>query len=454
MPGSGKSWAGCLELLRWSDLPNYTGVGLRAVAKDLMKGPTSLFGTLKSMSAPLGGRATKSPRPTITFRAGGEILLEHAANGKEGFDGLEIALSFFDELQHFEFDFFDYLVNSRGRTTCGLNAYARASCMPTNDIWLTEWARPWLDSEGYAKFEESGKTRWMYIDDQKLPVWFDDEAIAREVCKSRDPLLTPTSVAFVFAKTEHNLELMRLQPEYREKLARLTGVERQRLALGCWFANPESAGFYTRRWFKILDKAPDQKDIVFSCRGWDRAATLPCEKSPNPDWTRGARLDLLRSGLVVVSDMKSIRNRPGPVKDLIQATVAEDGPYVTQAFNRDPGSSGVDEEETLRALLARTSGCGPCVYEADVQFRGKIVRGKAWSIYADQDTPDAKPGMAVVRGPWNGPFFSEIESFPDPEDKLKNDQVDAVSTAWTEVAKRLPHGGSVAQLFLAAARSR
>jgi phage terminase large subunit-like protein len=126
----------------------------------------------------------------------------------------------------------------------------------------------------------------------------------------------------------------------------MTKYERERLA-GNWSARPPSAGMFDRRFFAVLDARPRDEDIVFSVRGWDRASNQVSEGSTDPDWTRGVRLDWLPDGRLVISDVVSLRNRPGQVNVLMSSTAELKGPYVTQAMWINPRYSGVSEQESL-----------------------------------------------------------------------------------------------------------
>lgn len=424
-PGSGKSYVIIMESLRNVHRPGYTGVLARASYKDLIRGPTSLYGHLSSIGAGMGGRPRQSPHPGVEFRAPSSVLCLHGASGKESWDGLEVAYLGIDEAQHWDLSLVQYVLGSRMRTTCGIKPYMRASCMPTADCWVRDLVTPWLDSEGYAKFEESGRLRWFFWDNRNLPQVYDTQEDAAEAARAVDPAIKPRSLSFVFARTEDNTVLMHANPEYVEQLAMLPPHERARLLHGNWNARPEAHGLFDRGAWKVLDTAPLPKEIKQSVRGWDLAATKPSESNDDPDWTRGVRLDVLVDGTVVVSDIVSMRDRPGPVDELIQSAARLDGPRVVQAFARDPGSAGVRDEQHIRDVLSRVSGCGPVRVQPAAN---KEALAKVWSAALSAGK------MAIVRAAWNGPYLAELDKFPSDKRSDHDDQVDATSYAYRELS--------------------
>ena len=424
-PGAGKSHVIIMESLRNVHRPQYTGVLMRSAYKDLVRGPTSLFGQLAHMGRQLGGRPRQSPHPGVEFSTPASVLCLHGASDKSSFDGLEIAYLGLDEAAHFDLPLVQYIVGSRMRTTCGIRPYMRGSVMPTADTWVHELARPWLDSEGYAKFEESGKIRYFFWDSRNLPQIFDTPEDAQDAAAVVDAAIKPRSLAFIFAKTQDNSVLMKADPGYIERLAMLPPHERARLLHGNWNARPESFGLFDRLKWRILDAPPTPKQIKQSVRGWDLAASKPSNTYPDPDWTRGIRLDVLLDDTIVVSDVVSMRDLPGPVDDLLRVTARQDGPRVIQAFARDPGSAGVRDEQHIRDVLSRVTGCGPLRVQPAAN---KVALAKVWSALLSEGR------MAYVRAAWNGPFLAELDKFPSSKKEDHDDQVDAVSYAVRELS--------------------
>jgi phage terminase large subunit-like protein len=315
--------------------------------------------------------------------------------------------------------------------------------MATPDCFVHDMVKPWLLPGGWPDYEQSGRVRWFLRGVNDVLVFFErhEDALEHAAMLARHDStlehLKPMSLAVIHARTEENAELMRAMPDYLSKIAQGDRVTRMRMQ-GCWEARPASAGMFDRQWYQIFEKL-DESQVKFSCRGWDLAATKPSEENDDPDWTRGVREDLLGNGIVVLSDIASLRDNPGPVDDLIMRTAAADGPKVTQAFWIDPGATGIRDEAHIRAKLATVRGCGPVVFEREV--KNKEAYAKPMSAYADKTKDTITPGLAVVRAAWNGQYFAEAEEFPRDKNsagiKNKKDQIDASSRAWIEVEKRL-----------------
>jgi phage terminase large subunit-like protein len=429
-PGSGKSWANCLELLRWHHLPNYFAIGFRPQANELTGGASSLYSTIRRLAAG-SPSAVRSPVPELRWNNGAVVQLRHSNTDPADFDGTEIALSVYDELQRFDREFFEYVSISRGRTTCGLRSYMRASAMPTPGVWLADLVRPWLHEDGTQDFAQSGRIRWFIRNKQDVPVFFDAEGDARDAAKVLDT--SPISLSFVFARTADNVALMEADPEYQVKLSRLDPITRRRFVELNWLAHEGPGQYFNPALWAIYDEWPCP--VIASVRGWDRAATEPHEGNRDPDYTRGVRVDVLSNGQVGPGDVVSRRAGPGPVRELICQTARIDGPAVTQAFWIDPGSAGKDEEATIRAHLAAVPGCGPCVFMTQGAERNTATYLRGLSAFANRVPGSHTPGFGVLRRGWTSELTHELRMFPDP--KTHDDIASALARAWVEVKQHI-----------------
>lgn len=442
-PGSGKTGALVFELGRWCHVPYYSGIAFRRLARDLV-GEGSLWNLARRWWPHTGARM---PQHTAYWdKINASVQFDHVQleSSVENHDGHEYAVIAFDELPHFEQSQFEYLAFTRNRSTCGVRPYVRASTMAAPDTWVHDMVRPWLLSDGWPNLRMSGVVRWFLKSpfDDKL-VWFDQQpdadAYARELAKA-DPTWKgkPKSFTVVHSVTEDNAILTAANPDYASGFANLTRDERLR-KLGNWEARPPSSGMFDRMWFKVMDRV-DPSQISFSVRAWDKASTLPNDKDAesenhDPDWTRGVLMHYLRSGIVVIADVVSIRDRPGKVDALYSKTAECDGPLVVQAFWRDPAQAGDVDEEHTRQVLRKVSGCGPVEFVREA--KNKVAYAQPVAAYADPTTPGS---MAIVRGTWNGEYLSELSVFPLDKSssgtKYKKDQVDATSRGFLEIDRR------------------
>jgi len=449
-PGSGKSAALTLDLLRGTSLPLYRAAAFRRKAKQLTQSG-GLWDLAKRWYPQAGAQCIASPHLECRFPSGAVIQYHHlnTEGEKEGHDGASYEALAFDELPHFTEQQFWYLAGSRNRGVSGYRPTVRASTMATPDSWVHRIVAPWLDAEGaWPRWEMSGVLKWFArnpFDDQL--VWFDSSADAstyrRMVCADAhpdDPIrkIKPKSFTVIHARTADNEIMLASASDYESSLGNMTRYERERLA-GNWNARPPSAGMFDRRFFRVLDERPRDEEIVFSVRGWDRASSIAsADGNPDPDWTRGVRLDKLRTGQVAISDVVSLRDRPGQVNQLMMRTAELDGPMCTQAMWINPGDSGIYEQEDLQKLLRAVPGCGPLVFRRQVQNKEAYARPCA--SFFDPDVAGVQLG-AIVRAPWNGECLAEAEMFPlkkhpVTDDDLHDDFVDALSRAYIEIGER------------------
>ena len=446
-PGSGKSAALTLDLMRGVGLPLFRGGAFRRKAKQLMQAG-GLWDMANRWFPHAGAELVAGEQKLARFPSGAHITYHHLnqESDKEGFDGASFDALAFDELPHFSETQFWYLAGSRNRGVSGYRPTVRASTMAAPDTWVHRFVKPWLDADGgWPDWSQSGKLRWFVrnpFDDQLQ--WFDDERTARGYARmltDEDPTLeiAPKSTTCIFARTSDNQILLDSAKDYRSSLSLLTKYERERLA-GNWNARPPSAGMFNRAFFKVLDERPRDEEIRMSVRGWDRAATPQSpDGNADPDWTRGVRLDLLRNGLIVISDVVSLRDRPGQVNLLMSRTAELDGPRVIQAMWINPGDSGLYEQESLEKYLRSAApSCGQLVWEREILNKQSYAKPAA--AFFDPEIAGAMLG-AVVRAPWNGECFAEAEMFPLKKhpvtgDDLHDDFVDALSRAFMEIAKR------------------
>lgn len=457
-PGSGKTSAMTLDLMRGVKLPLFRAAAFRRKAQQLTQSG-GLYDLATRWFPHAGAEIVKAPHIEARFPSGATVQYHHLnqEKDKEGHDGASYEWIGFDELPHFTEQQFWYLAGSRNRGVSGFRPCVRASTMAAPDSWVHKIVKPWLDSDGsWPNWQMSGVLRWFVrnpFDDQL--VWFEHKASAdgylKMLCadaREDDPIrdAEPKSFTVIHARTKDNQIMLNSAKGYAGALAFMTKYERDRLA-GNWNARPPSSGMFDRRFFKVLDTRPREDEIVFSVRGWDRAATVVSEANDDPDYTRGVRIDVLRTGQVAVTDVVSMRDRPGQVNQLMMQTAALDGPHVTQAMWINPGDSGIYEQDDLEALLSKVPGCGPRSFIRQTQNKEAYARPCA--AFFDPELRGAALG-AVVRAPWNGECFAEAELFPLKKhpvtgDELHDDFVDALSRAFVEVSER--RIGKVAKLL-------
>lgn len=245
--GGGKSWALLLECLRYMDVPGFGAVVFRRTRPQITN-EGSLWDTSAKIYAQLGATPNLTELSwrfgesnTVTF-----AQLEHEKS-KYAWDGSQIALLCFDELQHFTKGQFLYML-SRNRSNCGVQPYVRCSCNPEPDSWILELIDPyWIDKDGDPIRERSGDIRYFVTVDEKF-----ETADTPEELEQRFPELTaksrPKSYTFIHADIQDNKVLMENDPGYYANIMALPEHERRRL-LGNWKFR-RSGKFIKREWFR------------------------------------------------------------------------------------------------------------------------------------------------------------------------------------------------------------
>lgn len=128
---------------------------------------------------------------------------------------------------------------------------------------------------------------------------------------------------------------------YKESLAELDPIERERLLNGNWEIKA-SGDMLNRHWFQIVP-ASEVPLAARYVRYWDMAATDPKKrKSKNkrdPDWTVGFKL-AMHNGMYWIVDIERVQKTPGDVELLIKENALRDGFSCAIRMEQEPGSSG------------------------------------------------------------------------------------------------------------------
>jgi predicted phage terminase large subunit-like protein len=347
-------------------------------------------------------------RSLVQFRS-----LQHSKDVL-AYQGAQFAEFCLEEATHFEESQFWYLI-SRLRSNCGMKPRACLTFNPDPDSWVRKLIDWWIGPDGFVIHERAGKKRYFVRDGDEL-VWGNSV----DECRSLAPHVKsePKSLRFIPSMLSDN---PKIDPTYEERLNSLPLVERERLKGGNWNIRAAAGTVFKRQWFEVIDHVPN--DMIAIGRYWDLAATEPNVNSPDPDWTRGVKLSIHRSGLIVIHHVVSLRGRPAAVSDLVRTTAQQDGRACTQGFWQDPGAAGKADVERYRMMLA-----GHIV---------KVVRAAHDKVtYAKATSSQAEGGnVKLLRGPWNDAYLAEHEAFPDGK---HDDIVDAESLGVLDLTSGVP----------------
>lgn len=433
--GGGKTYGMLLDPLRHvNSCPEAGAVYFRKTSVQI-RNEGGLFDEAKDLYRPFGAKDRESPSMDITFphptekgESGFKITFSHLQHEKNKYDyqGAQIPIIYFDELTHFSRTQFFYLVG-RNRSTCGIDPYVRASCNPDKNSWVRSFIDWWIDSDGYAMVERSGKLRWLCVYDNK-DHWFSTKEDAIEHFGINDetgePNFPPISVTFILSRLKDNKILTDADPTYKAKLMALSKVERERLLGdeergGNWDVVSSAGMFFKRHYFEEIEHLPPLKRIV---RCWDRAATdwnVGDDESLKPDATAGVKMGETFDGKFIIIDVEVQRYSPGKVDNLILNIARQDGPAVTVKGFQDPGSAGVAEKDNFIKLL---SGF-PVVIEKIT--KDKETAAKPLSSQAEHGN------IKILASCRNKEYlYSELENFPED---AHDDTVDGASGAFNEL---------------------
>lgn len=346
----------------------------------------------------------------------------------------------FDELQTFTAKQFWFMV-SRLRSTSGVRPHLRATCNPDPDSFVAKLIEWWIGPDGYPIPERSGAVRWFIRDaDTDTIHWFDTEEEANAAARELDPEGEDgegyLSLTFIAGRLSDNSALLRADPSYRSRLRALTRVDRLRLLGdrgddgkergGNWRVR-ESAGMFFRRSDFVVANDPPSRPIR-TVRAWDKAASAPTPKHPNPDWTRGIRVSLCEGGELWIDGLESLQAGPVDVLKLMLATAANDGVLTTIALWQDTGGAGkTDAEVTADALAAYVVALVDS-FSADAGgAKPKTGSSRAKRAFARVWAPLVEQGRVYVkRAEWTDELVAECDVFPEGR---FDDIVDAISLA-------------------------
>lgn len=417
--GGGKSWGLLFEPLRHIQVEGFGAVIFRrTMPQHKMKG--GLWDEAMKIYPYIGGqpRSTRSEWCFYDSEDQEKLIatvkhshLEHEDSVLD-WQGAQIPLLLFDELTHFSYQQFFYMIG-RNRSMCGVSPYVRATCNPDPDSWVKEFIRWWLDDEGrFPNLSKAGRLRWFIRVNDDL-VWANSP---EELKALHGQVVLPKSVTFIPANINDNKILLDKDPGYLANLDALPRVERERLKHGDWSIKASAGNVFRSEWFKVIGATFDRN--AQRIRFWDRAATEK-KADNNPDYTVGVLMAKSKDGRFVVENVVRGQWSAFHVEQAIVNTASQDGPSVQIVLEQEPGASGKSEAQYLTRALA-----GYSVKSIPSQ-KNKLTRAGPVSSQVQAGNVD------ILAGPWNKAFLNELENFPDAD---KDDQVDAFSGAFNALA--------------------
>ena len=334
--------------------------------------------------------------------------------------GSQICELGFDELTHFSEKIFFYML-SRNRSSCGVEPFVRATCIPDANSWVAKFIEWWIDQDtGYPIPERSGKIRWFIRRDETL-YWANtrQELWTRFNLKTEEEKSEPRSVTFIMSRLSDNKELLRVNPGYLANLKALSQVERERLLMGNWKIKA-AAGLYFKRsqLGDILDRVP--ADVIQWVRCWDLAATEK-DEGGDPAYTAGVLIGKRANDRYVIANVINKQMSASDVRKTIKHTAQMDMACYKRVRIRlpqDPGQAGKEQAQSYIRFLAG--------FDVTTVAESGTKEARAEPMAAQWQAGN----FDIVYGDWNEEYLLQLENFPDGKFK---DMVDASANGFAEI---------------------
>ena len=439
------SYALLLEPLRHKNNADFAAVVFRRTSPQLTN-PGALWDEAAKMYPQTEGKIKKSDmeyhwgEEVDGLRTGMKVAFRHMEHEKNKLDwqGAQVPLLLFDEITHFTESMITYML-SRNRSASGVPGYMRGTCNPDPDSWVRRWIDWWIKGDDYPKVERGlpiperiGIVRFFIrVNDDMIWASTRQELVdtyQEPNCSEEDEIL-PKSFTFIPATIYDNRILLKGDPSYLASLKSMPRVERESLLGGNWDVRASAGAYYNRDWIKKVTRCHPNSVYV---RFWDRAASVPSEVYPNPDWTVGllmARQPKHCTPRYVICDVKRDRQMPAGVRKMIYDTADEDGKRKRIVVEQEPGSSGKADAMSITTELI----------ERGFEARKRRPTGNKLDRYKPFSAICEVGDMGMLPGTWNDDFHKENENctFDDKDINNKDDQPDGASGAFTELTEHM-----------------
>ena len=429
--GGGKTWALLIEPLRHYQNKEFGAVIFRRTFPEITN-EGALWDESERIYPYFGARPVKGDL-YWQFTTGSKVTFAHLQFEKNlnDYQGAQIALIGFDQLEHFTEKMFFYML-SRNRSLSGVRPYIRATCNPEPG-WLADFLAWWIDEDGFANLERAGVIRYFVRYNEQIE-WSD----SAEQLRQAYPSLEPKSVTFIPASVFDNKILMERDPGYLANLQALPLVDRERLLGdpvrgGNWKIKPSAGKVFNRSWFKIVDAVPAGGIVA---RRFDFAGTEKELAKDDPDYTASCEM-LSVNGSYYILDITNDQIGPAEVERTFENLARQDAArfkaearrYVLR-WEQEPGSAGKRESWRLVRKMAGIESRG-------VPSTGdKLTRAKPLAAQAEVGN------VYLQRGAWNEMFLQHMHAQPE---WTHDDIMDATSGAFEDLTTLAPRAASSRQ---------
>jgi predicted phage terminase large subunit-like protein len=414
--GSGKSFLGAMDMLKYTNDPKFRGLVVRRLTPQI-HGPGGIFETFVNLHREVYEDKLKIKKRDgiIEYPSGANISFRHCQyeEDKHSFQGWQISYALLDEGQQLTESMVIYIM-SRLRTEANMKPKLRLTCNPAGKgHWLTNWLEWYLLPTGLPDPEKCGKTRWFTMRDNEM-VWSE----TKEELQSKIPGCNPLSFTFISANVYDNPVLMKRQPEYVAWLEGLNREDKEALLYGNWYVTKQFEGYFKRKWTPIISEPPYFARRV---RGFDLAGSVVDEVNKDPDYTATVLISKTKNGKYCIEHAHRMRERFHTVEEFILNLARNEPEDITYVIPVDAGAAGKAYARSLQQKIAET---GRHVVLHPTGNKSKLVRFRPFASVCQSGA------VEVLSGAWNDWFFDELEQFVG-DGKQHDDALDAaVSAFW------------------------
>lgn len=412
----GKTYAMLMEPLRHMENKEFGAVIFRRTIAEITR-EGGLWDEAGKLYPALGAESNQQEH-SYKFPSGAKVTFSHLQHekDKESWKSAQVVLIEFDQLETFTESQFFYMFSRNRSATSGIRPYIRATANPQPG-WLAEFLKWWIDDDGWAIPERSGKIRWMVRESGQI-YWSD----SREDLQEQHPKSTPKSVTFILSTIYDNQIGMKNDPGYIGNLQALDLVDRERLLGdrdrgGNWKIAPEAGKVFNRDWFKTIvepHEVPIGGTVVL--RRWDLAAT----EDKLADFTASCRGKIV-DGKFYILDATADQIDPSSTDSKMLAYAGQDGKAVGIRWEEEGGASG--KRDTYHIVTRILAG-----YDA----RGIRSRGDKITVAKPLAAQALAGNVVLVRGDWNERWLKHMH-MQDGKDTTHDDEMDAASNLYQDL---------------------
>ena len=417
--GGGKTYALILSMVKYAAMQNSTIICFRRTAPQI-RSPGSVWQEASRIFKQMFPDAKIRSRDLEIYIPSTNSIVKFAhlqyLSDVNNHLGSQYSVVIFDEATTFE-PFEEFILPLMGRMRNAAVSYTPVMLWATNpkfDHGIYHWIKDfYLDDNGIPLESKSNLERYFVLKNNS-PVWYDNlEDAEREHGKGN-----PRSFRAIRAHVTQNIPLMRSNPDYIANLRALPEIRRRIYLDGSWTAREEEAGYFKREWCNTVP-FPNMMNCR-RVRSWDQAATPESSAVPDPDWTRGTLVSKdIKTGSYTVEDIKSMRDRPHKVEELIYDTARSDPPGTIIVLPVDPGQAGIAYANTIKSKLAEMG------YYCKLlkTNKSKLTRFLPFSSLSEAGL------ISFVKAEWNEEAYKELENFNGERNSWHDDIADTLAAA-------------------------